>query len=156
MIQYDARYFNNAHRISDVAIDPSVTVLYDGQWMTISPTNTAVISAGGLNNKSFMTISSKWGSLGASIGAPITTPITGRDNVTPTGTVALLMGPYRVETDQFDATKTYVNGAALKVSTTVPGVVTPFIQGTDDRSLVVGYVFNAPAVAGDMLTIAHE
>jgi len=129
MIKYEARYFNNAHRISDVPIDAAVTVLQDGQWMSLSATGTAVISDGAVNKKSYMTLSSMWGALGNGIGVPITAMKTGRDNVSSTGTVSLLMGPFRVATDQYDSAQTFVSGGALKVydgaDATKAGMVTP-------------------------------
>lgn len=172
MIKYEARYFNNAHRLSDVPVDAAVTVLYDGQWMQISEDGTAVLSDGAVNKKSYMTISSKWGALGNGIGTPITAEKTGRDNVSSTGTVSLLLGGFRVATDQFDATKTYVPGAALKVydgtsDEDLNGKLVPcvFVEADDvakaaananEALKTVAYVFKAPATAGDALTIVSN
>ena len=167
MIKYESRYFNNAHRISDIPIDPVVTVLYDGQWMQISDTGTAVISDGTANKRSYMTISSMYGNFTATVGAEITGtydasqtligssfyPL-GRDTVTPTGTVSLLIGPFRMETDQYDTAQVYHAGNALKVNAT--GKLTLWASGVDSGSLIVGYVSKVPANAQDTIGVIHE
>ena len=156
MIKADARYFNNAHRISDVPLDSGVTALYDGQWLMFGTGATAgklILHTGAANKRGYITLSSKYGDVGANIGRAITEDPAGRDNVTSTGFATVLAGTYRLATDQYE-TATYVPGAALKISANAK--LTPWVKGTDLAEDIVGYVTVAPADSADVLTFIHE
>ena len=150
MIKYEARYFANAHRMSDIPVAPVVGELHDGQWMQFDAEGRAVISDGAVNKKSYITTSSRWGNPANMIGQPINAGKNGRDTVTSTGTVALLTGPFRLETDQFVPGETYLPGGALKVydgaDAESQGKLVP-VDGVADSaevSKIVAYVWKAP------------
>lgn len=153
MISFDSRYFGNAYRISDVPIKSTVTTLYDGQWMKINSDGQAELHDGTSGIKGYMTISSRYGTPANNIGAPITNDPAGRDNVTSTGMVSLLVGPYRIATDQYE-TDTYTVGTPLTISSN--GKLTPFNTSTGKAWDIVGWVFAPPATAGAPMTIVHE
>jgi len=147
MIKASGRFFNNAHRLSFPAA-AALTTFYDGQWLALNSSGEAILSTGAANVKSYMTLSSRYGVVGGGIGAPITEAPAGRDTVTSTGMVSVLIGTFAVETDQWE-TGTYNLGAALKVSAN--GKLMPWVNGTDNAALIVGYVTKAPAGATDTL-----
>ncbi len=156
MIKAEARYFNNAHRISDVPLSTSVTELYDGQWLMYGTGGDAgkfILHDGTSNRRGYITISSKYGDVGANIGRPITMDPAGRDNVTSTGFATVLAGTYRLATDQYE-TGSYTPGAALKISANAK--LTPWVAGTDKAEDIIGFVAVAPASASDVLTFIHE
>lgn len=158
MIKAEARYIGNAHRLSDCKLASSVTTLHDGQWLVANASGEWELSTGAANKRSYLTLSSKWGSPASNIGRPITSAPTGRDNVTSTGMATVLIGPYRLATDQYE-TGSYVAGAALCVSSN--GKLKPWVKPADasaisDQESIVGYVFKAPADANDVLTFIHE
>lgn len=132
------RYFQNAHRVSDYPIDPSVTALEDGQWLMLNADRKLVISDG--SARSYLTTSSIK---------------LGRNTVKESGKAVILVGPYRVETDQWDRSATYAIMDPLKVNAN--GVVTKFVVGTDTRfDLIVGYVTKVPQNADDTIEFIHE
>lgn len=151
MIQFDSRYFNNAHRISDVSLASTVTTLYDGQWLMLDSNGEMVISDG--SKKSYLTISSKYGNPADNINRQITEGPAGRDNVTSTGRVSVLIGPYRIATDQYE-TGSYSEGDALKVSSN--GKLEAWDSANDSADAIVAWVWAPPAEAGDPMTIVHE
>jgi len=153
MIKFDSRYFNNAYRVSDGKLASTVTTLYDGQWLMRNDSDEFVIHTGTTAKKGYMTISSKYGNPVNNIGTPITQGPNGRDNVTSTGKVSVLVGPYRLATDQYE-TGTYHAGDPLKISEN--GKLTPFVVGTDKEYDIVGHVYKAPASASDVLVFVHE
>jgi hypothetical protein len=158
MIDAKQRYVGNAHRLSDCKLKSTVTTLHDGQWLAMDSNGEWIISTGAANVRSYITISSKWGDVGANIGRPITEGPKGRDNVTSTGMATVLIGPYRLATDQYE-TGTYTAGAALCVSSN--GKLKPWVKpsaATDisDQEAIVGFVLKAPATAGDLLMFVHE
>lgn len=157
MINFDSRYFGNAHRISDVALSTAVTTLYDGQWL-MKTGDVMEIATGALNSKSYLTLSRKYGSPVNNIGAPITADPSGRDNVTSTGRVTVLVGPFRLATDMYlTTTGAYTNGTALKVDdSTSSGKLTQWISTADSTAKIVAYVWDAPTTLGDAMTIVHE
>ena len=150
MILAEGRYMNNAHRIT-VDLDPSVTTLYDGQWLQFTNNGTVTIADG--TKRAFLTISAKYGDVGASIGAPITDAPAGKDTVTPSGGKAvILIGSFKLETDQFDTTVTlsnYVVGGFLKVNGT--GKLTPWVSATDKPEQIVAVCTKAPLSVNDTI-----
>jgi hypothetical protein len=152
MIQFDSRYYNNAHRLS-CPLKSTVTELYDGQWLALDSDGNAVISAGAANTKSYITLSSKYGTVGGGINAPITDAPAGRDTVTPSGMVSVLIGPFKLVTDQYE-TGSYTVGAALKVSAN--GKVEPWVAASDSEQLIVGYCYKAPTATDATIGIVHE
>jgi len=163
MIQFDSRYFNNAHRISDGKLASTVTELYDGQWL-MRDSNGEFVIHDGSNAKGYLTISSKYGNPVNNIGTPITNPPAGRDNVTSTGRVTVLIGPYRLATDQYE-TGTYNAGDPLKISANgkleacsfndAPAVVADVQANIEELRKVVAYVYQPPAAAGEP-TLLYE
>lgn len=153
MIKFDSRYFNNAHRLS-FKLAASVTGdINDGTWLTLDTDGNAVISDGTANTVKFMTISSRYGNVSAGIGNPITADPNGRDTITPSGMVSVLIGPYRLVTDMY-ATGVYTVGCALKVTT--DGKLAPWVGTTDSVELKVGYCFKVPTATDATIGIIHE
>ncbi len=172
MIVAEKRYFNYTHRLSDYALSASVTTLYDGQWLMLNSSNEFVISDGSLNNKSYITLSSKWGDVSTQFNAPITQGVLGRDTVSPSGKCTVLIGPFRLETDQY-VTDTYVEGMPLKIYDGAPdddknGKLIPcafespadndtkLATNIDELRKTVAYVCKVPASATDTIGITHE
>ena len=117
MIKFEKRFDNNAYRVADAVLSDTVTELNEGQWVTFDEAGELVI-AGEASVHAFMAM----GSMRA-----------GRDQVSGkiSKKIAFLYGPFRVETDQFDATGTYAD------------TITPLTLGTD------GVLKDADLVAGD-------
>lgn len=156
MIKFDSRYFNNAHRISDGKLAATVTELHDGQWLMRDSNGEFVIHDGTSGVKGYITLSSKYGDPASDIGRPITQGPAGRDNVTSTGRVTVLIGPYRLATDQYE-TGVYTAGMPLKISSN--GKLEPAALSGDSTTPaydIVAYVYNPPASAGAPMTIVHE
>jgi len=153
MIKANARFFNNAHRLSFKLASSVTGDVKDGQFLTLNTSGEAVISTGAANAFSMMTISSRYGTFDADVGAPITNAPAGRDTITSTGMVTCLIGPYNLITDQYE-TGTYVNGIALKVSAN--GKVMPWVSGTDSPQLIVGYCSKIPTGSDLTVGIFHE
>lgn len=156
MIDFDSRYFNNAHRISDGKLAATVTTLHDGQWLMRDENNEFVIHDGTSGVKGYITISSKYGTPADNIGRPITQGPSGRDNVTSTGRVSVLIGPFRLATDQYE-TGVYTNGTPLVISQN--GKLTPAtLTGATPSAAwdIVAYVYSAPVEAGAPMIIVHE
>jgi hypothetical protein len=151
MIQFDSRYFNNAHRISDVKLAATVTELYDGQWLMLGENGEMVISDG--TAKSYITLSSKYGNPVDNIARPITEGPAGRDNVSSTGRVTVLIGPFRLATDQYEV-GAYAAGDALVVSAN--GKLQKYDSATNTADQIVANVWTAPASAGAPMAIVHE
>lgn len=126
MIKFENRYDEYAYRVATLELDPSVSSVEEGQWVTISD-GKIVISDG--TKKSFMVIGSKR---------------VGRDQVSgvPVKQVAFLHGPFIVATDKFDAAQTYNDMTPLKVTT--GGILTPWVSGTDSPDKIVAYAMGAP------------
>ena len=164
MIQFDSQYVNNAHRISDGVLSATVTELYDGQWLMKDAAGEFVIHDGSAV-KGYLTISSRYGNPTNNINRPITEGPAGRDNVTSTGRVSVLIGPYRVATDQYE-NGVYVDGAPLKISQNgklmpctfddAPANVADVQANFDELSKVVAHVYTAPSAAGATMVIVHE
>lgn len=153
MIKFDSRYFNNAHRISDVNLSAGVATLYDGQWL-MKDANGEMVLHDGSATKGYITISSKYGDPVSNIGRPITEDPAGRDNVTSTGRVTVLIGPYRLATDQYEA-GAYNAGDALVISPNA--LLRPYDSvGGDTPDMICAWVWDPPAAAGDPMTIIHE
>ena len=150
MISFDSRYYGNAHRISDLPLKSTVTTLYDGQWVMLDTDGNAVLHDGTDSKRGFLTISSKYGDVGANIGRTITQGPAGRDNVSSTGMITVLVGPFRLATDRYE-TDSYAVGDWLKISTT--GDLEKATIGSDPWYSVVATVWEAPATAGAPMTI---
>ena len=165
MIQFDARYVNNAYHISDGKLAASVATLYDGQWLMRDANGEFVIHDGSLRKKAFISLSSKYGDPVSNIGRPITEAPAGRDNVTSSGMVSVLAGPFRIATDQYEAGE-YANGDPLKISATgtlmpctfvaAPATVAEVHANAIEQAKIIAYVYRAPASATDSMAIIHE
>lgn len=152
MIQAKGRFFNNAHRIS-VALNSGVTGdIADGMFLELNDSGEAIVATGTLNKRCFMTTSSRYGTVESGIGAPITADPAGRDNITSTGMVTLLVGPYSVVTDQYE-TGTYHCTEALKIHDT--GKVEPWVT-SDNPALIIGYCSKVPTVTDTTIGIIHD
>jgi len=165
MIQFEARYVNNAYHISDGKLASTVATLYDGQWLMLNANGEYVIHDGSLHKKGFISLSSKYGDPVANINRPITAAPAGRDNVTSSGMVSVLAGAFRLATDQYEA-GSYANGAPLKISANgklmpctfvaAPTTVAEVHANAIEEAKVVAYVYRAPASETDSITIIHE
>lgn len=164
MIQFDSQYVNNAHRISDGVLAATVTELHDGQWLMQDANGEFVIHDGSAV-KGYLTISSRYGNPVNNINRPVTEAPAGRDNVTSTGRVSVLIGPYRLATDQYEA-GAYVAGAPLKISQNgklepcvfddAPAAVADVQANFVELSKVVAHVYAPPADVGAPMVITHE
>lgn len=164
MIQFDSQYVNNAHRISDGKLADTVSELRDGQWLMRDSNGEFVIHDGSAV-KGYLTISSKYGDPVNNINRPITEGPAGRDNVTSTGRVSVLIGPFRLATDQYE-TAVYNVGAPLKISQNgkltpivledTPSTVAEVQANFVEISKIVAHVYAPPATAGAPMAIVHE
>jgi len=145
-IKAESRYFANAHRVSDIKLSDDVTTLNAGQWLSLDSEGEWVISDG--TEKSYLTISSKNSDKDNVDGVPDDL------NGALSGKVVALIGPYRLETDQYDDQETYTVNSALVVDGN--GVVTLYDDVTDDVDDIVAYVWKVPSGSGDYLGIIHE
>lgn len=93
MIKFEQRFDANAYRIGDGTLSGTVTTLEEGQWVTYDANGELVI-AGAASVHAFLAMGSKRD---------------GRDQVAgrPVKKITFLHGPFRLKTDQFDATGTY-------------------------------------------------
>jgi hypothetical protein len=128
MINKENRFDEYSYRIAFRELDPSVTTLEEGQWITLA-NNKIVISDG--TKKSFLCISSS---------RP------GRDQISgkPVKKSSYLLGAFEISVTNFDPTGTYVDMTPLVVTT--GGILAPFVAG-GDVSKIEAYAINAP-VAG--------
>lgn len=127
MINFENRYDEYAYRISYRELDPSVTALEEGQWITLE-NGKAKISDG--TKKSFLCLTS--------IRA-------GRDQLSgvPVKKVSYLHGTFQLSVTNFDLTETYGDLTPLVVNAT--GELTPFVEGTHKEHLIAAYSTEAPA-----------
>ena len=138
MINPENRLDEYAYRMSG-DVDSTVTTLQEGQWLTYNAAGKFVI-ADGTTARSFPTISSKR---------------TGRDQLSgkPIYKAVVLVGNFKIVTDQYYTSGTYATTiTALKLM--AGGIVTNWISGTDNASLIVGYAIGQPV--GGKLTIIKD
>jgi hypothetical protein len=136
-------YIQKANRLSLNKIAPSVTTVRAGQHFHLDDNGEWVYADG--TRKSYPTLNNRF--QGAGLGSQ-GERLEGLDDVSKAGKLSVLAGNYEIGTDQFDATKTYTYGAALKV--TANGQVTLFVA-LDKPEFIAGYVTGVPAEAGDFL-----
>lgn len=131
MIKFENRHDEYAYRVANFDLDPSVTTLHDGQWVTLS--NGKLVVADG-TKKAFICTGSKRA---------------GRDQISglPVQKVAILVGAFVLSTDQFDTTGTY--GELTPLAVKEGGILTP--AGEDD--MVAAYSV-APPNGGFLRIIA--
>jgi hypothetical protein len=149
MIDLTSMYIQKAVRLSLYKLDPSVGNVYAGQMFQLNAAGNWIVAVG--TGKAYPTTNSRFP--GAGLG-PQGELLEGRDDVSKTGMITVLKSNFEISTDQFDATKTYANGAALYPSITVPGKLTPF-DATNNAHLpqfICGYVTKRPINTGDLLT----
>lgn len=145
MAMAETNYFQNAHRI-DRPVASSVGNVQMGQLFQFNAQDQFEVADG--TKKAYPTLNSRYA--GAGLG-PQGERLEGRDDVSRTGRIAVLKGNFEIGTDQYDTTKTYTIGEALKPSTTTHGFVTPWVSGTDSPALIVGFVTHVPTSATDMI-----
>lgn len=126
MINKENRFDEYSYRVAYRELDPSVTALEEGQWITVK-SNKAVIADG--TQKAFLCISSSR---------------LGRDQISgkPVKKVSYLLGTFELSVTNFDPAGTYGDMVPLKVTT--GGILTPGIPGTD---IIEAYAIGLP-VAG--------
>lgn len=128
MIKFESRFDEYAYRVANLQLDPGVTSLIEGQWIT-KDGNKAKIADG--TAKSFLCLSSKR---------------EGRDQMSGKvdPMVSFLHGSfYGLKVDQFDVEGSYDEMTPLKVK--AGGVLTPWTTGVDKVELLVAYALAAPA-----------
>ena len=135
MIIRENRHDEYAYRVAAFELDPSVTRLEEGQWVTLQ--NGKLVIADG-TKKAFIATGSKRA---------------GRNQVggVPVKQVSILVGGFILTVDQFDATGTYGELTPLKVK--AGGILTPWISGTDKAEQIVAYSVNEP-LAGSLRIIS--
>jgi hypothetical protein len=137
MIKFESRFDEYAYRIANGELDPSVTNLIEGQWVTKN--NGKVVIADG-TKKAWLCITSKR---------------VGRDQLSGKviQQVSFLHGAFfGLKVDQFDAAGTYNELTPLKVK--AGGVLTPWVAGTDSPENIVAYALGAPV--GGFLAICSK
>jgi hypothetical protein len=134
MIKFENRLDSYAYRVGTSELDPSVTTIEDGVWVTYNAAGKLVV-ADGTAKKAWILMGSRK---------------VGRDQVAglPVKTVSFLHGAFfGLMTNQYDAAATYnTDITPLKLKT--GGVVTPWVKGTDDASLIVAYAIGTPSTTG--------
>jgi hypothetical protein len=139
-------YYQNAHRI-DRKVAASVTDIHPGQLFQFNASDELEVADG--TKKAYPTLNSRYAGAGLGLQGE---RLEGRDDVSRIGKITVLKGNYEIGTDQYDTTKTYTAGAALKSgSSTAKGKVTLWVSGTDSPALIVGYVTHVPTSAADMI-----
>ena len=152
MIESNDRVWGNTQRVSSWKLDPSVTALDDGQWMTLNSSGNLVV-ADGTSTKAYITISSRrQGSTGLpnNMGAPIQES-PARDTVSVSGKAIVLIGAFKLATDMYDTTKTYLYNDPLTV--VAGGLLAPATVATE---IIVAHVSKVPTSSADTIGIVHE
>lgn len=137
-------YLQKATRLSLYNVSPNVTTIQAGQLFHLDANGEWDYADGTL--KAYPTLNVRFN--GAGLGAQ-GERLEGRDDVSRTGKITVLVTNYELGTDQFDDTKTYTPGAPLTTST--GGKLTLFDTATGKPHLIVGYVTVPPATTGDFL-----
>jgi hypothetical protein len=147
-IDLNQMYVQKAVRLSLYDIDPAVTNVYAGQLFQLNAAGKWIVSVG--TGRAYPTVNNRFP--GAGLG-PQGELLEGRDDVSKAGKIAVLKSNFEIGTDQYDTTKTYVNGAALYPSVTVPGKLTPFdsTNVAHKPEFICGYVTKKPATTADFL-----
>ena len=137
MIKFEGRFDEYAYRIASGELDPTVTVLTEGQWVTRQ--NGRVVIADGTKKSWLCTTSSRPGR--DQLGGKVIKQI------------SFLHGSfYGLKVDQFDPTGTYGEMTPLKVK--AGGVLAPWVDGTDKVTNLVAYSLGAPK--NGFLTICSQ
>lgn len=143
MAMAQTNYFQNSHRI-DRPVASTVGNIQMGQLFQFNAQDQLEVADG--TKKAYPTLNSRYP--GAGLG-PQGERLEGRDDVSRTGKIAVLKGNFEIGTDQYDTSKTYTTGAALKAM--AGGKATLWVAGTDSPVLIVGYVTHVPTSATDMI-----
>ena len=127
MIKFENRFDEYAYRIAYREIDPSLTSVEEGTWVTINADGKLIAADG--TKKAFILIGSRR---------------TGRDTVSgvPVKKLSYLHGVFELSTDKFDVAKTYTEMTPLVVE---DGIVRPFVDASDKSYLIEAYALGAPA-----------
>lgn len=125
MIKVENRFDDYAYRVSTFPLDPTVSTLEEGQWVTLK--GGKLVIATGTEKKAFIAIGSKR---------------VGRDQVAGkiVDKVAVLMGNFVLTVSNFDSMGSYTEDmTALKIKE--GGILTPTTGDTDH---VVAYAIGKP------------
>lgn len=127
MIKFEQRFDANAYRIGDGTLADSVETLEEGQWVTYDANGELVVAAEA-SVHAFLAMGSKRA---------------GRDQVggRPVKKITFLHGPFRLKTDQFDATGTYA-ATMTPLTVTAGGILTDADLVAGDK--VYAYAKGAP------------
>lgn len=136
-------YIQNAHRL-DRPVDATVTNVQPGQLFQLNASGNFVVADG--TQKAYPTLNSRFPGLGLGSQGE---RLEGRDDVSRAGRIAVLKGNYEIGTDQYDTSKSYVNGSPVVPAT--GGIVRPYVDGTDKPFHIIGYVTHVPTSATDMI-----
>lgn len=137
MLKFNSKFEEYAYRVASNQLDPSVTTLEEGQWVTKN--NGKIVIADG-SKKSFMCLTSK---------RPGRDQISGKSDAL----VSFYHGSfYGLQTSNFDVAGTYNEMTPLKVK--AGGILTPWVAGTDKAETIEAYALGAPV--GGFLTICSK
>jgi len=127
MIKFEQRFDANAYRVADGVLSDTVTELNEGQWVTYDAAGELVIADDSAPH-AFLAMGS-------------VRP--GRDQVAgrPVKKITFLHGPFRLETDQFDAEGTYAD-TMTPLTLTATGTLTDADLVAGDK--VYAYAQGAP------------
>jgi hypothetical protein len=146
MIDLTSMYIQKAVRLSLYDIDASVGNVQPGQLFQLNAAGKWVVADG--TKRAYPTTNSRYP--GAGLG-PQGELLEGRDDVSKAGKITVLKSNFEISTDQYDTTKTYVNGDALYPAA---GKLVPFdsTNVAHKPQFIIGYVTKKPASITDMLT----
>ena len=124
MLKLENRFDEYSYRVANFDLDPTVTSLKEGQWVTITGGKLTIADG---TKKAFIATGSHRA---------------GRDQVAgiPVKKIAILVGTFILTTDQFNTGGTYTDMTPLMVTT--GGILTPVVTPATDRC--VAYAVGAP------------
>ena len=140
MIRQYGRFDEYAYRTATRDLDPGVSALEEGQWVTINAAGNVIVSVGAVGTKGFLCVGSKR---------------SGRDQVTgkPVQKVSYLNGPFELQVSNYDGGGTYTAPMTpLKVM--AGGVLTNWVTGTDKVEMLVAWAIGAPSTDGYLTIVA--
>lgn len=137
-------YVQKAHRLSLYRVSDSVTNIFAGQLFQLDENNEWEYADG--TKKAYPVFNNRFP--GSGIGQQ-GERLEGRDDVSRTGKITCLKGNYEIGTDQFDNTKTFVNGEPIVAGPN--GKAIPYVEATHKTWKIVGFVTQVPTAEYPML-----
>ena len=129
VIKFENRFDEYSYRVATRYIDPSVTRLEEGQWVTLNDQGKVVISDG--SSKSFIATGSKR---------------EGRDQVGGRAVqkVSYLHGVFELSVDNFDPAGDYASNPITPLKVVAGGILAPWNAG-DGAEKIEAYAIGQPS-----------